>query len=313
MEGKAALFKEFGEVDAFPLCIDTQDPEDIINFCQWIAPSFGGINLEDISAPRCFYIEERLKQDLDIPVFHDDQHGTAVVVLAGLMNALKVTGKSPGNMKVVVSGAGAAGICCTRTLKTFGIGNIVVCDSKGAIHGNRDLGRNSAKVWVAGNTNLENEKGSLSKILCGADMLLGVSAPGVVSRKDVQSMQQDPIVFSMANPVPEVMPGEVQDIVSIMATGRSDYPNQVNNVLAFPGVFRGPLDARADDINEEMKHAAAEAIAGTISERELSSDYIIPSVFSKRVVKRVATSVARAAHKTHVAHRIPKGTSIYRL
>ena len=311
MEGKAALFKAFADVDAFPLCVGTQDPEDIINFCQWIAPTFGGINLEDISAPRCFYIEERLKADLDIPVFHDDQHGTAVVVLAALINALKITGKSPEDTTVVVAGAGAAAIACTKILRTFGIGNIIVCDSKGAIHADRDLGRNAAKLWVAEHTNSEGKKGSLKSVIRGADMLLGLSGPNIVTRKDIQKMRRDPIVFAMANPVPEVMPEQVEDIVAVLATGRSDYPNQINNVLAFPGIFRGALDARARDINEQMKLAAAQAIAETISDEDLSPDYIVPSVFNRTVAKRVATAVARAAHKTRVSRRMPKGTSIY--
>jgi malate dehydrogenase (oxaloacetate-decarboxylating) len=311
MEGKAILFKEFGSVDAFPVCVGTQDPENIIKVCQWIAPTFGGINLEDISAPRCFRIEERLKQELSIPVFHDDQHGTAVVVLAGVINALRITSKKPHEIKVVVSGAGAAGVACTKTLKEFGIGNLVVCDSTGVIHRNRDVAGNPAKEWLAKNTNPDGETGSLSAALRGADMLLGVSAPGIVSRRDVQTMSKDPIVFAMSNPDPEVMPEEVQDIVAIMATGRSDYPNQINNVLAFPGIFRGALDARAEDINETMKYAAAEAIADMIAKDELSPEYIVPSVFNKRVVKNVASAVARAAHQTHVAHRMPKGTSIY--
>jgi malate dehydrogenase (oxaloacetate-decarboxylating) len=311
MEGKAALFKEFADVDAFPLCIDTQDPDEIINFCRWVAPTFGGINLEDISAPRCFYIEDRLRAELDIPVFHDDQHGTAVVTLAALINALKITGKTPADMKVVVSGAGAAGLACTKMLDAYGIGNIVVCDSVGAIHGGRDAGTNPAKHWFAEHTNPAGEKGSLKRVIRGADMLLGVSRPGILTRSDIQKMRRGAIVFAMANPVPEIMPEEVQDIVAVMATGRSDYPNQINNVLAFPGIFRGALDARATDINEAMKLAAAEAIAGAIRDEDLSSDYIVPSIFNRTVTKRVATAVVRAAHKTRVARRLPKGTSIY--
>lgn len=311
MEGKAILFKEFGGVDAFPICVGTQDPDEIIRVCKWIAPTFGGINLEDIAAPRCFQIEERLKQELDIPVFHDDQHGTAVVVLAGLINALRLRATKPADMKVVVSGAGAAGLACTKTLKEFGIGNLVVCDSKGAIHRDRDVAGNPAKEWLAANTNPDSETGNLGTVLRGADMLLGVSAPGVVSRRDVQRMRKDPIVFAMSNPDPEVPPEDVHDIVAILATGRSDYPNQINNVLAFPGIFRGALDARAEDINEAMKHAAAQAIADSISTDELSPEYIVPSVFNRKVVKSVASAVARAAHTTHVAHRFPKGTSVY--
>jgi malate dehydrogenase (oxaloacetate-decarboxylating) len=311
MEGKAILFKEFGGVDAFPLCIDTQDPEEIVDFCKLIAPSFGGINLEDISAPRCFYIEDKLRRDLDIPVFHDDQHGTAAVVLAGLINALRITNKNPEGMKVVIAGAGAAGTACAKSLREFGIGNIVVCDSRGAISKDREFGENDAKRWLADNTNPGRENGQLKQVIEGADMLLGLSAPRILSRNDILKMNEDPIIFAMSNPVPEVMPEEVQDIAAVMATGRSDYPNQINNVLAFPGLFRGALDARAEDINEAMKRAAAEAVADIITEEELSPDYIIPSVFNKKVAKRVAAAVARAAHKSHIAHRMPKGTSIY--
>jgi malate dehydrogenase (oxaloacetate-decarboxylating) len=311
MEGKAILFKEFGGVDAFPLCIESQDPEDIINFCEQIAPSFGGINLEDISAPRCFWIEERLKQELDIPVFHDDQHGTAAVVLAGLINALRVTKKDPGSIKVVVSGAGAAGVACTKIIKGHGIENIVVCDSRGAITAERDFRKNRVKRWLAENTNTSGESGKLEDVIEGADVFVGVSAPNVLSRKDVQKMANDPIVFAMSNPDPEVRPEDVHDIVAVMATGRSDYPNQINNVLAFPGIFRGALDTRADDINEAMKLAAARAIADIIPASDVSPDYIVPSVFNRKVAKHVATAVARAARKSGIAQRMPKGTSIY--
>ncbi len=311
MEGKAILFKEFGGVDAFPLCIATEDPDEIIKFCKWIAPSFGGINLEDISAPRCFYIEETLKRELDIPVFHDDQHGTAVVVLAGLINALRITKKNPSKMKLVVSGAGASGIACTKTLKEFGIGNIIVCDRKGAIYKGRDVGDNKAKMWVADNTNPKMEKGSLKEVLEDADMFLGLSGPGLLTRKDIKKMNKEPIIFAMSNPVPEIMPEDCEGIASIIATGRSDYPNQINNVLAFPGIFRGALDARARDINEDMKHSAAYAIANIVGKDELSADYIIPSVFNRKVFKHVATAVARSAHKSGLARRMPKGTSIY--
>jgi malate dehydrogenase (oxaloacetate-decarboxylating) len=311
MEGKAVLFKEFGGVDAFPLCIESQDPENIINFCERIAPSFGGINLEDISAPRCFFIEERLKEELDIPVFHDDQHGTAAVVLAGLINALRITGKDPARIKVVVSGAGAAGVACTKIIKGHGIDNIVVCDSRGAISGAREFRKNKVKRWLVENTNPSGEDGALHEVIEGADVFIGVSVPDVISRKDVQKMAKNPIVFAMSNPDPEVRPEEVNDIVAIMATGRSDYPNQINNILAFPGIFRGALDARADDIDEAMVLAAAEAIAGIISTEELSPDYIVPSVFNRAVAKHVATAVARAARKSGIARRIPKGTSIY--
>ncbi len=311
MEGKAILFKEFGGVDSFPLCINTQDTEEIIKFCQWVAPTFGAINLEDISAPRCFAVEEALRETLDIPVFHDDQHGTAVVVLAGVINALKLTGRKAEEMKLVVAGAGAAGYACTRTLWEFGMKNAIVCDRKGAIYSGREVGDNPAKAWLAANTNPGNEKGSIKDVLRGADMFLGVSGPGLLVRADIETMTKDPIIFAMSNPTPEVMPEEVEGLCSIMATGRSDYPNQINNVLAFPGIFRGALDSRARQINEAMKQAAAHAIADIIQDDELSADYIIPSVFNRKVGKRVAAGVARAAHKTGVARRLPKATRIY--
>jgi malate dehydrogenase (oxaloacetate-decarboxylating) len=306
MEGKSVLFKQFGGVDAFPLCIDTQDPDEIVDFCRKIAPSFGGINLEDIAAPRCFSVEERLKEELDIPVFHDDQHGTAIVVLAGMINALKITGGKPQDMKLVFSGAGAAGIACTRMLKGFGFTNIVVCDSKGAIHAGGDYASNAAKAWIAENTNPHGEKGTLQQVLAGADMFIGVSAPGLLTRADIERMNPKPIIFAMANPVPEVMPEELVGLASVVATGRSDYPNQINNVLAFPGIFRGALDARAVSINEEMKRAAAHAIAGVVSDDELSPDYIVPSCFNSNIVERVAADVARIAQESGVARRLPK-------
>ena len=311
MEGKAILFKEFASVDAFPLCIDTQDPQEIISFCRNIAPAFGGINLEDIAAPKCFLIEQRLKEELDIPVFHDDQHGTAVVVLAGVINALKVTGKKRQSLKVVISGAGAAGVACTKALKGFGITDIVVCDSKGAIYKNRNVGENPAKAWLAQKTNPKGRKGSLKKVIQGADLFLGLSAPAILSRKDIGKMNRDPIIFAMSNPVPEILPAEVEGLAAIMATGRSDYPNQINNVLAFPGIFRGALDSRASQINEAMKLAAAHALADVISSEELSPDYIIPSVFNRRVARQVAAAVAREARRTGVSRRMPKGASIY--
>ncbi len=311
MEGKAVLFKRFGGVDAFPLCVDSRDPDEIIRFCEMAAPSFGGINLEDISAPRCFRIERELEQRLEIPVFHDDQHGTAVVVLAALINALKVTGKKAAEMKLVVSGAGAAGAACARILRNFGIGEIVVCDSRGAIHRGRDVGNNPEKEWIAQHTNPERRKGTLAAVLAGADMFLGVSGPGLLKRSDLRRMAADPIVFAMANPTPEVMPEEAEGIASVMATGRSDYPNQVNNVLAFPGIFRGALDCRASHVNETMKQAAARAIAAVVSEEELLADYVIPSVFDRRVSREVARAVGRAAHQTHVAHRMPKGIRLH--
>ena len=310
MEGKAILFKEFGAVDAFPLCVDTQDPEEIIAFCKMIAPSFGGINLEDIAAPKCFAVEERLREELDIPVFHDDQHGTAVVVLAGAINALKLTGRKPDQIKLVVSGAGAAGISCTRALLELGVSNIVVCDRKGAVHAGRDVGDNAAKAWLAQNTNPAGETGSLGEVIRGADMFLGVSAPALLSRKDVEGMSPQPIVFALANPVPEIMPEEIEGVAAVVATGRSDYPNQINNVLAFPGMFRGALDARAVTINEDMKRAAAHAIAEIVTEDELSAEYIVPSCFNRNVVDRVAAAVARAARDSGVARRIPKTTPL---
>ena len=310
MEGKAILFKEFGGVDAFPLCLDTQDPDEIIAFCKAIAPTFGGINLEDIKAPECFYIEDTLQREIDIPVFHDDQHGTAVVVLAAAINALKLTGRSPGDMKVVVAGAGAAGLACTKTLHKFGMGNIVVCDRRGAIYDGREVGDNPAKRWIAENTNAGKEKGTVQEVIPGADMFLGVSGPRILGRADIQKMNKEPVVFAMSNPVPEVMPEEVEDIAGVLGTGRSDYPNQINNVLAFPGIFRGALDVRARDINEEMKQAAAHAIADCIPEKELTADYVIPSVFNRTVTRRVARAVAAAARKSKLARRVPKGFSL---
>ena len=310
MEGKAILFKEFGDVDAFPLCVDSQDTEELIRFGKMVGPTFGGINLEDISAPRCFEIESRLNDALDIPVFHDDQHGTAVVVLAGLINALKLTGKKPLDVKLVVSGAGAAGCACVRTLLSFGVGSIVVCDSRGSIHAGRDFSHSPAKAWIVENTNSEGQQGSLPEVLKGADIFLGVAAPNLLKRSDIEAMNPDPIIFALANPTPEIKPEEIQDLASVIATGRSDYPNQINNVLAFPGIFRGALDARAHEINEPMKEAAAQALAGVISEEELSADYIIPSVFNRRVCQRVARAVARAAHESHVGHRMPKGMQL---
>jgi len=311
MEGKAALFKEFGLVDAFPLCIDSQDPDDIVRFCRLIAPSFGGINLEDISAPKCFEVEERLRGELDIPVFHDDQHGTAVVVLAAVINALKITGKHPGAIKAVIAGAGAAGIATARILLSFGMDNLVVVDSRGAIHRGRDVGGNAQKAWLAEHTNPAAQTGALSDVLRGADLFIGVSRPGIVSRADIEAMAAGPIVFALGNPVPEIMPEEFEDVAAVTATGRSDYPNQINNVLAFPGMFRGALDAHATIINEEMKLAAAHAIAGVITREELSPDYIVPSVFNKKVAKQVARAVSRAAHDTGVARSTPKMNRIY--
>ncbi len=302
MEGKCMLFKEFGKVDAFPICLDTQDTEEIISAVKHLAPVFGGINLEDISAPRCFEIETRLKKELDIPVFHDDQHGTAIVVLAALINSVKLVGKKIEDLKVIVSGVGAAGVACSKILMSAGVKNVIGFDRQGAIYKNRD-NLNFMKEWFAEHTNPENFKGNVTEALRGADLYLGLSGPGSVSAEAISTMGKDAIVFAMANPTPEVMPEEVAGFVRIMATGRSDYPNQINNVLAFPGIFRGALDVRAKDINEEMKLAAAHAIASVISERELNEDYIIPGVFNPAVAENVAKAVAEAAVKTGVARK----------
>ena len=287
MEGKAMLFKQFAGVDAYPLCLDTKDADEIVAFVKAVAPGFGGINLEDIAAPRCFEIERRLRAELDIPVFHDDQHGTAIVVLAALVNALRVVGKSAGEIKVVVVGAGAAGVACTEIILAHGVQNLVVCDVEGALYAGRPA-LDPERAALAARTNPRDERGMADAILRGADALVGVSGPGAVSADAVRSMARDLIVFAMANPVPEIQPEEVRDDVAIMATGRSDYPNQINNVLAFPGVFRGALDIRASTITEEMKLAAVRAIAGVISDDELHADYVIPSVFNRDVAEAVA-------------------------
>jgi malate dehydrogenase (oxaloacetate-decarboxylating) len=300
MEGKALLFKEFADVDAFPLCLATKDPDEIVAFVKAAAPVFGGINLEDIAAPRCFEIERRLRAELDIPVFHDDQHGTAIVVLASLLNAVKVVGKKAQDLRVVIVGAGAAGVACAQILLAHGISQLVVCDIEGALY----AGRPDLDVWreaLAQRTNPERQQGMANELLAGADVLIGVSGPGAVSAQAVRTMAKDAIVFALANPVPEVRPEELSGDISIIATGRSDYPNQINNVLAFPGVFRGALDARASAVNEEMKLAAAEAIAGTIGEDELHADYIIPSVFNREVAEAVAEAVEQAAHTSGVS------------
>lgn len=303
MEGKAMLFKEFGKLDAFPICLDTQDTEEIIKAVKNIAPVFGGINLEDISAPRCFEIETRLKKELDIPVFHDDQHGTAVVVLAALINALKIVKKQMRDLKVIVSGVGAAGVACSKILIEAGVKNIVGFDRQGAIYKGRGEHMNYMKDWFAENTNQSCYKGSVGDALEGADLFLGLSGPGTIEAAQLKKMNRDAIVFAMANPVPEIMPEEASQYVRIMATGRSDYPNQINNVLCFPGIFRGALDCHATDINEEMKLAAAAAIANVISVNELSEDYIVPGVFNPKVVESVAKAVAEAATKTGVARK----------
>ncbi len=303
MEGKAMLFKEFGGVDAFPICLDTKDTEEIIKTVKYIAPEFGGINLEDISAPRCFEIEDRLKAELDIPVFHDDQHGTAVVVLAGVRNALKIVGKKMKDLKVVIAGVGAAGVACAKILMSVGVEDIVGIDRVGIIYKGRKEHMNFMKEWFAEHTNSEGLKGDVADACRGADLFLGVSAPGILKPEHVRSMAKDPVIFAMANPIPEIMPEEAEPFARIMATGRSDYPNQINNVLCFPGLFRGCLDVRSKAINEEMKIAAADAIASIIKDDELSEDHIIPSVFDKRVAKAVAIAVSKAAQKTGVARR----------
>jgi malate dehydrogenase (oxaloacetate-decarboxylating) len=302
MEGKAMLFKEFAGVDAFPLCIDTKDTEEIIAFVKAVAPTFGGINLEDISAPRCFEIERRLRAELDIPVFHDDQHGTAIVVLAALLNALKIVGKRPEDVSVVVVGAGAAGVACTEIMLAQGVGDVIVCNRAGAIHPGQE-GLDAERAALAGSTNKRAVRGTADEVLRGADVVLGLSGPGAFTAAGVRTMATDPIVFAMANPVPEVQPEAVRGDVAIMATGRSDYPNQINNVLAFPGVFKGALEVRARTINEEMKLAAAQAIAAVIPPEELHADYIIPSVFNRRVAETVAEGVANAAITSGVARR----------
>ncbi|MBX9668266.1 MAG: NAD-dependent malic enzyme [Candidatus Obscuribacterales bacterium] len=303
MEGKAMLFKEFGRVDAFPICLATQDTEEIITAVKAIAPVFGGINLEDIAAPRCFEVEDRLKRELDIPVFHDDQHGTAVVVLAALINALKIVKKKMEDIKVVVTGVGAAGVSCSKIILSAGVVNIIGFDRTGAIYKGRKDHMNFMKDWFAEHTNPQGFKGSVSEALEGADLFLGLSGPGTIQAQDLKKMNRDPIVFAMANPTPEVMPEDAAPYVRIMATGRSDYPNQINNVLCFPGMFRGALDVRATDINEEMKLAAAHAIARVVQDNELNEDYIIPGVFNPQVADNVAKAVAEAAIKTGVARK----------
>ena len=303
MEGKAALFKEFAGVDAFPICLDTQDPDEIVRIGKVIAPAFGGINLEDISAPRCFEIEERLQKAVDIPVFHDDQHGTAVVVLAALLNALRIVKKPLREIKIVVSGIGASGVACTKIMLAMGARNIIGVDTKGALYRGRTENMNPMKEWYAGVTNPRNLKGGILDVIGGADMFLGLSGPGTLPLKGVKKMAKNPIVFAMANPVPEILPEEAARYVRVMATGRSDYPNQINNVSCFPGVFRGLLDARASHVNEAMKIAAAKAIASLVTTRELSEEYITPSVFDARVAPAVAAAVVKAAQQTGAARR----------
>lgn len=302
MEGKCVLFKSFGGVDAFPLCIKSKDVDEIVQTIYMISGSFGGVNLEDISAPRCFEIEKKLKEKCDIPIFHDDQHGTAVITLAGLTNALKVVNKKKESVKVVVSGAGAAAIAITKLLLSCGFANVTLCDRKGAIYEGRTENMNAIKEEMAKITNPSKAAGTLADMLVGADVFIGVSAPGMVTTEMVRTMNRDAIIFACANPTPEIFPDEAKaGGAKVVSTGRSDYPNQINNVLAFPGIFRGAFDVRASDINDSMKLAAAEALASLISDEELSPDYIIPRAFDPRVGKAVATAVAEAARKSGVA------------
>jgi len=302
MEGKAVLFKSFAGVDAFPICLNTTDVDKIVETVKLLEPTFGGVNLEDIAAPNCFVIEERLKKEANIPIFHDDQHGTAIVTVAGLVNALKLIGKKMSEIKIVASGAGAAGIAIIKLLYSYGVRDIIMCDTKGAIYEGRPHGMNAVKAEVAKFTNRENLTGSLADVIKGADVFIGVSVAGALTKEMVASMNPDSIIFAMANPDPEIMPDEAKAAgAKVVGTGRSDFPNQVNNVLAFPGIFRGALDVRATHINEKMKVAAVEAIAGLISEDELNADYVIPAPFDPRVAPNVAAAVAKAAMETGVA------------
>ncbi|MGE5578175.1 MAG: NAD(P)-dependent malic enzyme [Syntrophothermus sp.] len=304
MEGKALLFKSFAGVDAFPICLDTKDPAEVIRTVKYLAPAFGGINLEDISAPSCFEIEDTLKKELDIPVFHDDQHGTAVVTMAGLLNALKLTGRKLSGIKVVFNGAGAAGLACARLLLAAGVKEITVCDREGAIYEGRSRGMNPAKEAIARVTNPGKLKGGLGDVIKGADVFIGVSTANVLTKAMVASMAKDPIIFAMANPDPEIWPDEAKAAgAKVVGTGRSDYPNQINNVLGFPGIFRGALDVRAREINQAMVVAAAHALADLVPENELNADYCIPNPFDRRVAPAVAAAVARAALETGVARR----------
>jgi malate dehydrogenase (oxaloacetate-decarboxylating) len=309
MEGKALLFKELAGVDAFPICLATKDANEIVKIVKAISPVFGGINLEDISAPRCFTIEERLKKELDIPVFHDDQHGTAVVVLAALINALKIVRKRMSDVTVVFSGAGASAIATAKLLMKVGVRHVIGADRSGILYKGRKENMNPVKVWFAEHTNPKRLRGEIGQALEGADVFIGLSGPGVVTLKDIKRMGRDPIVFAMANPVPEIMPEEAGRHVKVMATGRSDYPNQINNVCGFPGFFRGLLNVRARTVNDEMKIAAAHGIASIVSKSELNTEYITPSVFDKRVVEAVASAVAQAAYETGVARRKRKTIS----
>jgi malate dehydrogenase (oxaloacetate-decarboxylating) len=302
MEGKAVLFKSFAGVDAFPICLDTNDVDKIVETVKLMEPTFGGVNLEDIAAPNCFVIEERLKKETNIPIFHDDQHGTAIVTVAGLVNALKIVGKKMSEIKVVANGAGAAGIAIIKLLHNYGVRDIVMCDSRGAIYEGRPNGMNNIKNEVAKFTNRDRVEGGLEDVIKDADVFIGVSVAGALNQEMVRSMKEDPIIFAMANPVPEIMPEDAKAAgAKVVGTGRSDFPNQVNNVLAFPGIFRGALDVRATHINEKMKQAAVEAIAALVAEKDLNSDYVIPAPFDARVAPAVAAAVAQAAMETGVA------------
>jgi malate dehydrogenase (oxaloacetate-decarboxylating) len=306
MEGKAVLFKEFGGVDAFPICLATQEADKIVETCRFLAPTFGGLNLEDISAPRCIEIEERLIAELDIPVFHDDQHGTAIVVLAALQNALRVVGKRLDEVRLTISGAGAAGVAITKLMRSVGARRIVVCDREGAIYQGRQVRMNPVKTWLAEHTNPDRITGSLSRAIAGSDVFIGVSAANLLTVDDLKAMARDPILFVLANPDPEIDPDLAAPHAAVLATGRSDYPNQINNVLCFPGLFRGLLDVRARRVTESMKIAAAEAIAGVISAEKVLPDYVIPSVFDRRVATAVAKAVSKAAVQSGVARREQK-------
>ncbi len=312
MEGKAMLFKEFADIDAFPICLDTNDPDKIIEAVRLMAPTFGGINLEDISAPRCFEIEDALKDELDIPVFHDDQHGTAIVTMAALFNALKIVGKPIDDLNVLMIGLGAAGVAVTKMMLASGVTNIIGCDRKGALATSRDDYEEMTEIkrWYSDNSNPEQRLGSPAEVIDGADLLVGLSGPGLIAAQDLEKMGDDAIVFAMANPTPEVMPEEAEPYVRIMATGRSDFPNQINNVLAFPGVFRGALDAGAPRITEEMKLAAAQGIADVVAEEDLSEDYIIPSVFDRDVAPAVAKAVVEEARRDGIA-RVSEETGTF--
>jgi malate dehydrogenase (oxaloacetate-decarboxylating) len=304
MEGKALLFKSFADVDAFPICLDTTDPDKIVEVVKLLEPTFGGVNLEDIAAPQCFEIEDRLRKICNIPVFHDDQHGTAIVTAAGLLNALKLANKKIEEIRVVANGAGAAGVAIVKLLLHMGVKDVILCDTKGIIYEGRPFGMNPFKEEMARITNKEQKQGTLADALLGADVFVGVSAAGAVTKEIVRSMNHDPIIFAMANPVPEIMPQEAKEAGAlVVGTGRSDFPNQVNNVLAFPGIFRGALDVHAKEINEEMKLAAVYAIAGLIAEEDLHTDYVIPDPFDRRVAAYVSAAVAYAAMETGVSQK----------